>query len=256
MKKTKFNNLNDLLHEIDSWIDILQAKRADILKAKGDINNKEVNYSYDSVLDICKKNFTSYTISVYKDNYDLLVKKAEQIKMSISSFLKKKYLLSFLNNINIYKDKEKIRKFLTGRIVKGRKEERKTIGLALDDKDNRKFLFACKQLKVNTPKELLRFIFELFLYDVLSGGKIRGDENFNISQINFINCISSNISGYSYDKQTKTLYIKFIGEIVYAYKNVPEKIYLGLCEAESKGQYFNKYILPKQEEFNYKKIRG
>lgn len=54
---------------------------------------------------------------------------------------------------------------------------------------------------------------------------------------------SSAISAAQYNPGTKTLTIWFTsGGQGYDYYGVPERVYLGLLSAPSKGQYFNLYI--------------
>lgn len=62
---------------------------------------------------------------------------------------------------------------------------------------------------------------------------------------------SSVIKYFSYDEVTKTLKIIFVTNMVYLYKNVPEKIYKTFKASGSKGRYFNSHI---KDKFNFKKI--
>ncbi|HWB03543.1 MAG TPA: KTSC domain-containing protein [Verrucomicrobiales bacterium] len=45
--------------------------------------------------------------------------------------------------------------------------------------------------------------------------------------------------------QRSKLDIEFVKGDIYQYRAVPRSIYTGLCEAESKGKYFNEHILDK-----------
>jgi len=47
-----------------------------------------------------------------------------------------------------------------------------------------------------------------------------------------------------YDFETRVLEIEFIDGAIYQYFDVPEEIYQGLLNAESKGRYFNLVIKP------------
>lgn len=62
---------------------------------------------------------------------------------------------------------------------------------------------------------------------------------------------SSVIKHFSYDADTHTLKIIFITNIVYLYKNVPEKIYKLLKASGSKGRYFNSQI---KDKFQFQKL--
>ena len=53
---------------------------------------------------------------------------------------------------------------------------------------------------------------------------------------------STVIKHFSYDPVAAILTVTFLSGDVYAYKNVPEKIYKSLKTAGSKGRYFNKFI--------------
>jgi len=62
---------------------------------------------------------------------------------------------------------------------------------------------------------------------------------------------SSVIKYFSYDAATETLKIMFVTDMVYLYKNVPEKIYKMLKASGSKGRYFNRHI---KDKFKFKKL--
>lgn len=54
---------------------------------------------------------------------------------------------------------------------------------------------------------------------------------------------SSNIDGCHYDRDSKTLTLKFKSGGTYAYADCPQEHYDKLCKAESPGGYFKKNIL-------------
>jgi hypothetical protein len=53
---------------------------------------------------------------------------------------------------------------------------------------------------------------------------------------------STVIKQFSYKPDAAILTVTFLSGNVYAYKNVPEKVYRSLKTAGSKGRYFNKFI--------------
>jgi hypothetical protein len=50
-------------------------------------------------------------------------------------------------------------------------------------------------------------------------------------------CQSSNVAGFGYDVPRRVLALEFKGGKVYHYKDVPQHVYDGLIEAESRGSY-------------------
>jgi hypothetical protein len=62
---------------------------------------------------------------------------------------------------------------------------------------------------------------------------------------------SSVIKYFSYDAATKILKVVFVTDMVYLYKNVPEKIYKVLKASGSKGRYFNSNI---KDKFKFQKL--
>ncbi|WP_293788019.1 KTSC domain-containing protein [uncultured Pedobacter sp.] len=62
---------------------------------------------------------------------------------------------------------------------------------------------------------------------------------------------SSVIKYFNYDEDTKTLKIIFVTDMVYLYKDVPEKVYKMLKASGSKGRYFNSHI---KDNFKFRKI--
>ncbi|TDO21941.1 KTSC domain-containing protein [Pedobacter duraquae] len=63
---------------------------------------------------------------------------------------------------------------------------------------------------------------------------------------------SSVIDHFSYDAETLILEVTFLSGKVYAYKDVPEKIYQTMRRTTSKGRYLNFVIKPNYayEELN------
>jgi hypothetical protein len=62
---------------------------------------------------------------------------------------------------------------------------------------------------------------------------------------------SSVIKYFSYDAATKILKVVFVTDMVYLYKNVPERIYKMLKASGSKGRYFNSNI---KDKFKFQKL--
>jgi len=65
--------------------------------------------------------------------------------------------------------------------------------------------------------------------------------------------VSSNITHIGYDRETKTLVIKFKKGNTYKYYPVEPKIHKALMAAESHGQYFATNI-KNNKEVNYERI--
>lgn len=63
---------------------------------------------------------------------------------------------------------------------------------------------------------------------------------------------SSNLASVGYDSNSATLEIEFNHGGVYQYSGVPEDVYLGLMNASSHGQYFDRYV--KKAGYPYIKI--
>lgn len=63
---------------------------------------------------------------------------------------------------------------------------------------------------------------------------------------------SSNIASIGYDAMSEILEVEFNNGAVYQYYNVPERLYNGLMEADSKGRYFDSYI--KKGGFRYSRV--
>ena len=64
---------------------------------------------------------------------------------------------------------------------------------------------------------------------------------------------STNLASVGYDAENQILEIEFQNGGVYQYFDVPNSIYIGLMNASSHGQYFDKNI--KKSKFKYKKIK-
>jgi hypothetical protein len=53
---------------------------------------------------------------------------------------------------------------------------------------------------------------------------------------------SSNIASIGYDENTSTLEIEFLNNSIYQYFDVPQRIYQGLMQADSQGQFLAQNI--------------
>ena len=53
---------------------------------------------------------------------------------------------------------------------------------------------------------------------------------------------SSDIASVGYDEQTLTLEVEFKDKSIYQYTKVPKYVYLELISADSKVEYFSRYI--------------
>ena len=62
---------------------------------------------------------------------------------------------------------------------------------------------------------------------------------------------SSHIISYGYERGSQTLYLKFEGDIVYSYENVPESVVSEFADAASHGRFAHRYIYYK---FNSKRL--
>lgn len=56
---------------------------------------------------------------------------------------------------------------------------------------------------------------------------------------------SSNLISVGYDRVSRTLYVKFTGNVIYAYYDVPESVFSALMAAESHGSHAHKHIYQK-----------
>ena len=62
---------------------------------------------------------------------------------------------------------------------------------------------------------------------------------------------SSNLYSVGYDPDTATLEVEFRDGSIYQYSNVPTRVYDGLMNAGSHGQYFHRYI---RDVHSYRKM--
>jgi len=62
---------------------------------------------------------------------------------------------------------------------------------------------------------------------------------------------STVVAAFTYDAPKSILNVVYVSGKVYAYKNVPEQVYLDMKEAFSKGTFLNENIKGK---FPYKKL--
>jgi hypothetical protein len=53
---------------------------------------------------------------------------------------------------------------------------------------------------------------------------------------------STVISSYNYDPLRAVLRVRFVSGMIYEYRDVPEKIYLDMKKAFSKGTYLNRVV--------------
>ena len=63
---------------------------------------------------------------------------------------------------------------------------------------------------------------------------------------------SSNLASVAYDSEREILEIEFKSGGIYEYTGVPQSVYDGLMNAESKGKYFYQYI---RDSYSYLKIQ-
>lgn len=62
---------------------------------------------------------------------------------------------------------------------------------------------------------------------------------------------SSTVSAVGYDEVSGEMRIQFSNGTVYAYENVPVKIYTDMLEAKSKGWYVSEYV---KNKFPFRKV--
>ncbi|WP_096198897.1 KTSC domain-containing protein [Bacillus sp. FJAT-45350] len=62
---------------------------------------------------------------------------------------------------------------------------------------------------------------------------------------------SDNLSSISYEKASKTLYIKLKQKVTYVYYNVPEVVYISLLSSEDVEHYYLMYV---KDKFRERKI--
>lgn len=72
-------------------------------------------------------------------------------------------------------------------------------------------------------------------------------EKFGIYMHPNTSSTTGNLTAYGYDATRNSLALEFRGGKVYHYKHVPQHVYDGLIEAESKGSYASREIVGKYE---------
>lgn len=234
-KKRKFNSLNELLDEVDNWINLLQDKKA--------ILTKLIDQKQGSIINKPDKRFYSYSLSIDKKDYDKLEKAAKKEGMSISKFIKEKYWENFMsggpNSFNTQRD------FMDKEIAdRPKANANKSIAMALNPQEEERFnkRLADWNIDPSMKREIMKFFISQFLY---------GSYNLR-NNLKWCKCESSNLSSYAYDAKTRELYVKFHEDAVYVYYDVPKSIYDGLTKAKSKGQYHSEYII---NSFKFKRIK-
>lgn len=63
---------------------------------------------------------------------------------------------------------------------------------------------------------------------------------------------SSNVKDIGHDAQERVLEVGFLNGSVYQYLDVPESIYNGLMQAESKGAYLDEHV--KKAGYKYRQV--
>jgi hypothetical protein len=63
---------------------------------------------------------------------------------------------------------------------------------------------------------------------------------------------SSVVAAIRYDAPSSTLRVVYVSGSVYDYKKVPEKVYIDMKAASSKGEFLNKQIKP---NYKFEKIK-
>ncbi|MCQ3914459.1 MAG: KTSC domain-containing protein [Mycoplasmoidaceae bacterium] len=123
----------------------------------------------------------------------------------------------------------------------------KSIAMALNEEEERRFneYLARYHISESKKRDLMRFFITQFLYGAFNmAGRGTG--------VMFKKCKSSWIESYGYDEKKKKLYLQFASGPIYAYIDVPNKVYKGFVEAESKGKYHNKYLI---NSYKCKKVK-
>ena len=69
--------------------------------------------------------------------------------------------------------------------------------------------------------------------------------------MNLVKVKSSNLDAVGYDRKSRALRIVFLEGAMYDYFNVPASLYRSLMESESKGSFFQQYVVGK---FKYAKV--
>jgi hypothetical protein len=68
----------------------------------------------------------------------------------------------------------------------------------------------------------------------------------------FITVNSTTLAAIAYDPALQALHIRFRTSALYCYFGVPRNVYEGLLAADSKGNYFNRYI---RGQFPFRKLK-
>lgn len=184
------------------------------------------------------KDFYTYSLSIDKNDYDIVKKVAKAKDISVSALLKEYYQRFIHGGPNVYNvEYPYMISAIANRKLAGAK---KSIAFAINYEENQKFKLKLKEWDIS--KEERRNITKFFVTQIICDYlniKVKGK---------WEKCVSSHIKAYSYDEDKKILYIQFKGSDVYAYYKVPKEIYEGLAQAPSKGVYHNKYIINKFDD--------
>lgn len=62
---------------------------------------------------------------------------------------------------------------------------------------------------------------------------------------------SSVVANFHYNKDRRILRVVYVSGDVYDYKSVPEKVYVAMTKAFSKGAYLNTYVKP---NYDFEKV--
>jgi len=263
----KFDNLSELVEEIDKWIDLLNKKKKAILDKidlevikmafpnnewKRPTDGDGKSFKYISNDEDNRDKFTSYTTLISKVGKEILDKQAKLSHESISSLIKDHYFMNFVNNEE-YKS-EFAKNLLALEEIKDKTEATKengfSVALALNVNDSDKLEMVAKTLQV-PPRNLVKYFTNMVIYDYLTHKKIQDKYIEEDHDIDYKRCKSTNVAAFGYRAKTKTLYVIFRGGRKYKYDNVPLKVYEQFVLADSKGIFVNKNLINK---YPYKKI--
>lgn len=67
-------------------------------------------------------------------------------------------------------------------------------------------------------------------------------------------CSSSLIAAYGYEPKTEQMDIRFHKGGTYRYSNVPQEVFEGFLQADSKGRYFLAEIKPNGGKYPWEKL--
>jgi len=260
----KFDKISDLIIEIDKTIKDLSDKRQELIdKIKGDKllvsivwSKDKGKYETDAEGNVTKRitietaadqdKITTYSTAINTFVHKLLNEEAKKAKTNVSTFLKNKYFLPFLNSDNKSKDYAlnyaKIQAALGPKLEISGLDDRKSAAMALNKHYSDRLERTLYELHI-PKRDLIRYIINLFVYDKLVNKKIPNDYVLPDKDINYVKCDrSSNVKAYGYDIKKKQLFIEFRGGDKYQYFDVPLSIYESLLAADSKGKYVNENI--------------